>query len=76
MDRESARRVEAFGNVAHVWSTYESRRGAADSAPYARGVASIQLLKDSGRWWIMNIFWDFEREGNPIPEKYLTTPKD
>jgi hypothetical protein len=74
IDRETAHRVEAFGNIAQVWSTYESRRGTADAEPYSRGIASIQLLKDGNRWWIANVFWDFQRDENPIPEKYKTTP--
>jgi hypothetical protein len=75
IDSEIARRVESFGYVSHVWSTYESRR-AAGAEPYSRGIASIQLLKDGGRWWIINIFWDRERPDNAMPEKYKTTPKD
>lgn len=76
VDHEAARRVETFGNIAHVWSTYESKRAKNPDMPYARGIASIQLLKDNGRWWIMNIFWDYERDGNPMPDKYLETPKN
>jgi hypothetical protein len=74
IDRESAHRVEVFGNVAQVWSTYESRRQETDVEPYSRGIASIQLLKDGGRWWIVNVFWDFERPDNMIPAKYQHTP--
>jgi hypothetical protein len=68
---ESARTTDAFGNIMHVFSTYESRRTAADPTPFARGINSIQLFKDGTRWWIVSIFWDSERPGNPIPEKYL-----
>jgi hypothetical protein len=63
--------VEQFGNIAHVWSTYESRHNADDATPFARGINSIQLLKDGDRYWIVNIFWDSERPDSPIPEKYL-----
>ncbi len=73
-DSEVARRVESFGNITQVWSTYESRKSSNPTVPYARGIASIQLLKDVDRWWIVNIFWDYERENNAIPQKYLTTP--
>lgn len=69
-EREIARRTERFGNVAHVFSTYESYRGD-ETSPFSRGINSIQLLWDGRRWWIMNVFWDSEREGNPIPEKYV-----
>ena len=71
IDKEVARRVESFGNITHVWSTYESRHKPDDPAPYIRGINSVQLLKDGERWWIVNLFWDFEREGVTIPEQYL-----
>jgi hypothetical protein len=74
-DTEIARRSESFGNIVHVWSSYESRRKSEDSAPYIRGINSIQLLKDGGRYWIINVFWDYERPDNPIPEQYLPAPK-
>ena len=63
--------VEQFGNIAHVWSTYESRHNSDDATPFARGINSIQLLKDGDRYWIVNIFWDSERPDSPIPAKYL-----
>ena len=75
-DKEVARRTESFGNIVQVWSTYESRQTKDGAEPYSRGIASLQLLKDGSRYWILNVVWDFEREGNPIPEKYRTTPKD
>ncbi len=73
-DKEVARRVQEFGNIAHVWSTFESRQRAADPQPYVRGINSIQLLNDGTRWWIVNIFWEFERPDRPIPERFLTSP--
>jgi hypothetical protein len=63
--------VEQFGNIAQVWSTYESRHNADDATPFARGINSIQLLKDGDRYWIVNVFWDSERPDSPIPAKYL-----
>lgn len=75
-DKEIARRTESFGNITHVWSTFESRRGTEDSDPYTRGVYSVQILKDGDRWWILSVLWDLEREDNPMPEKYLETPKE
>lgn len=75
-DREVARRTESFGNIVHVWSTYESRRKSEDSEPYVRGVNSVQLLKDRDRYWIVSVFWDYERPENPMPERYLQTPTE
>jgi hypothetical protein len=66
-----AHRVERFGNVAHVWSTYEYRRSPQDPAPFGRGINSIQLFHDGERWWVMSILWDNERSENPLPAKYL-----
>jgi len=70
-EREIARRVERFGAVAHVFSTYESRHTANDPQPFARGINSIQLFFDGTRWWTVTIFWDSERPGQSIPEDYL-----
>jgi len=71
MDKEVARRTESFSHVTHVWSTFESRHHATDPEPYTRGINSIQLLKDGDRWWIVNVFWDFEGPGATLPEQYL-----
>jgi hypothetical protein len=70
-EREIHRRVERFGAVAHVFSTYESRHAAGDAEPFARGINSIQLFHDGARWWIVTIFWDAERPDQPIPADYL-----
>jgi len=69
-ETEISRRMETFGNIAHVFSTYESRHAPGEK-PFARGINSFQLAKVAGTWKVMTIFWDSEREGNPIPEKYL-----
>ena len=66
-----ANRVEQFGNLVSVWSTYESRHAPEDAKPFARGINSIQLVKAQGRWWIASILWEDEREGLALPEKYL-----
>jgi hypothetical protein len=71
-EREIARRTENFGSIAHVFSTYDSRRKADDAKPFARGINSIQLMNDGKRWWIVTIFWQGEGPDNPLPEKYLS----
>lgn len=68
---EVARRTDAYGTIYHAFSTYESRRRPDDPKPFARGINSIQLLKDANRWWVVSIFWDQEGETNPLPPKYL-----
>ena len=69
-ERGIAHRIETFGNVAHVWSTYEARRKPGD-APFARGINSFQFVRQDNRWWVMTILWDAERADNPIPSHYL-----
>ena len=70
-EKEVARRVERFGQIAHVWSTYESRHDPSDPVPFMRGINSIQLFNDGSRWWILSIYWHHETPQHPIPEKYL-----
>jgi hypothetical protein len=70
-EKEVARRAENFGNISHVFSTYESRHKAEDAKPFARGINSIQLMNDGKRWWIVTVFWQGEGPDNPLPEKYL-----
>src|SRR5258706_14010789 len=73
-EKEVARRVETFGHIAHVFSTYEGRRKADDATPFVRGINSFQLVFDGTRWWVVTIFWEAESEGAAIPPKYRATP--
>ena len=70
-ERETARRIETFGHIAHVWSTYEARQKSDDPKPFMRGINSIQLMNDGKRWWVVSIFWEAETPKTPLPEKYL-----
>ena len=70
-ERSIANRVEVFGNLVQVWSTYESRHAEQDRQPFARGINSIQIVNAQGRFWIASILWDEERAGLALPEKYL-----
>jgi len=70
-ERGIANRIEEFGNLVHVWSTYESRHAQTDSAPFARGINSIQIVHAQGRFWLASVMWDDERPGLTLPEKYL-----
>ncbi len=60
-------KVDRFGNVAQVFSSYASRT-TADGKPFARGINFMQLLYDGKRWWVLSILWDEERAGNPLPK--------
>lgn len=70
-EREVARSTEIYGNIAHVFSTYEAFKSFSDKKPFMRGINSFQLLNDGKRWWVMTIFWQAETPDNQIPKKYL-----
>ncbi|NNE68195.1 MAG: hypothetical protein HKN33_16645 [Pyrinomonadaceae bacterium] len=72
-EQEIARKTDVFGNIAHVFTTYEARFSLEDEKPFMRGINSIQLLNDGKRWWILSVFWQQESKESPIPEKYLMT---
>jgi len=73
-EREAARTSEVFGQIAHVFSTYESRHAAGDARPFQRGINSIQLVHDGKRWWIVNLVWRAEDKDLALPERYLPKP--
>lgn len=60
---ETGRRIDLFGNMAHVWSNYEARTSPDDADVERRGINSIQLFRhpDLG-WRIISMIWDNERE--------------
>jgi hypothetical protein len=70
-EQEIARKVETFGDFAHVWSTYEARRAADDAKPFLRGINSIQVVRQGGRWHVLQILWEQEADAGPIPAQYL-----
>lgn len=68
-ENEINREIHVFGNIAHVWSTYETRL--VKNGPVARrGINSIQLYYNEGRWWIISWTFDKEREDRKIPQTF------
>jgi hypothetical protein len=66
-------RVQRFGNIAQVFSSYESRNAPSEK-PFARGINSIQLFYDGSRWWVLSILWDEESAANPLPAEMAAKP--
>jgi hypothetical protein len=59
---ETSRRIDLFGNMAHVWSGYEARRTPGEDPPERRGINSIQLFRHPELGWrIIHMIWDNER---------------
>lgn len=67
---EIHRETKRFGNIVHVFSTYESRI-TKDGPVIARGVNSVELFWDGKRWWIAGAIWDNERKDNPLTKDFL-----
>ena len=68
--------AEHYGLIAHAFSTYESYRSRSDTAPFARGINSFQLMNDGSRWWVVSIYWQGESSEFPIPDEYIGTIGD
>jgi hypothetical protein len=60
--------IERYGNIAHLWSTYALH---SDGKQVARGINSIQGIKEAGGWRVMGIMWQAESAAAPLPKKYL-----
>src|SRR5476651_2574937 len=59
-------RIERYGNIAHLWSSYALR---SDGKQVARGINSIEAIKEAGGWRIMSIM--VQAESAPLPKEYL-----
>jgi len=71
---EAHRVTERWADIAHVFSTYNSYRTAADreaAEPFQRGINSFQLMFDGDRWWVVSIMWEGESPDRPISAEYL-----
>ena len=70
-ESEMARTTETFGQIAHVFSTYEARHAKDDAKPFMRGINSIQLIHDGKRWYVLSLIWRAEDAKLQLPERYL-----
>ncbi|WP_114521399.1 DUF4440 domain-containing protein [Altererythrobacter sp. ZODW24] len=68
-ESELARRMEVYGDIAHVWSSYSGTFGEDGSV---RGINSFQLVRIEGRWLVQSIFWQAEGPDNPLPADMQT----
>ena len=73
-EEELGRQETKFGELASVMSAYQFKLQA-DGEAAQRGVNSIQLVYDQGRWWIANLIWNTERDDNKIPAGLLPQAK-
>lgn len=68
-ESEVNREVRIFGNIAQVWSTYETKLENGGTVK-RRGLNSIQLIFENNRWYIIS--WTFcgETDNNIIPKTF------
>jgi len=60
---ETSRRIDLFGNIAHVWSAYEARTSPDAADVERRGINSIQLFRHPELGWrIIHMIWDNARD--------------
>ena len=64
-ETELGHRVELWGNLATVWSSYDGRT--ANGSFHERGINSFQLVKVDGKWLVASILWQEETPENPLP---------
>jgi len=60
--------IERYGNIAHLWSSYALY---SDGKQAARGINSIQAIKEVGGWRVTGIMVQAESAAEPLPRKYL-----
>jgi len=73
-EKEIGRDENVYGNIAQVFTAYEFTLDMPTPVK-ERGINSIELIQQDGRWWVTSIIWSGETKENPIPAKYLTPGK-
>ena len=61
-------RIERYANIAQLWSSYTLQ---SDGKQVARGINSIQAIKEAGGWRVTGILVQAESVTAPLPEEYL-----
>lgn len=69
-EEQIAYRIERYGDVAQVFSTYQKRFWGA-SEILGRGINAISLVDQQDRWWVVSVVWDEEIGAGPLPARYL-----
>ncbi len=60
--------IERYGNIAHLWSSYTLQ---SEGKQVARGINSIQAIKEAGGWRVTGIMVQAESAAAPLPKEYL-----
>jgi hypothetical protein len=60
--------TQRFGSIVHLWSTYALN---SDGKQVARGINSIQAMKEKDGWRVLGIAWQAESPLLPLPKEFL-----
>jgi hypothetical protein len=60
--------IESYGNIAHLWSSYAFD---SDGKQVARGLNSIEAIKEAGGWRVSALTVQEESATAPLPKQYL-----
>lgn len=58
--------IERYGNIAHLWSSYALNSG---GKQVARGINSIQAVKEASGWRVTSILVQAETAATPLPKE-------
>ena len=61
-------RIERYGNIAHLWSSYALK---SDGKQVARGINSVQAIKEAAGWRVTGVLMQAESFTAPLPKEYL-----
>ncbi|MCC6785684.1 MAG: hypothetical protein IT457_22740 [Planctomycetes bacterium] len=65
-------RIEEWGDMAQIWSSYAVRHAAEDAEPFARGINVVTAVREGGRWQVLQVLFRGEGEGLELPAQYRT----
>ena len=69
-EKELKRTVSKYGNIAQVWSAFEIRTDPSTESNI-RGLNSIQLHYENGRWWIDSWTSEMESEKSSVVTEFM-----
>ncbi|EAZ82001.1 hypothetical protein [Algoriphagus machipongonensis] len=70
-EKELKRIVSKYGNIAQVWSAFEIRTDP-ETESNIRGLNSVQLHFENGRWWIDSWTCEMESEKSSVVTEFLS----
>ncbi|WP_437370601.1 hypothetical protein [Maribacter litoralis] len=69
-EKELKRKVSKYGNIAQVWSAFEIRTDP-NTGSDIRGLNSVQLHYENGRWWIDSWTCEMESEKSAVVTDFM-----